>query len=436
VVHVEPRYTSPDDLTARSAEIADAVAEAVASDLVPISDWLADEYKQAGFQLADCIERTLELAASGEPLSADDIQAMRGIGAEFARNHAPLSLLVASLEVGIVAIMRESWRTVPADRFADMTQFTEQVARLAELGRQVALHGYLETRAEADGRPEREILAEALISGECSPETVQALGERLAPSYLVLACAVPDPARVDSRQLAAIHRAIDDVPGSLHCGDPSALVILLPGDDAARPPEEASAELFTRLRALAGQPVHAARALRPDLAGIPCAHKEACEALSLVKALPDAGAAVYQMDGLLLELSIARQPDIRRRLAALLAPLDARPDLLRTLDVLLACDLDRERTASELYIHRRTLRYRLDRIKSLSGIDPHSARGIQLLRAALTADRLPELTAPDPPGGQQDERSLQALDEPRPRNAAWASSIRSMVVTLTVTRLL
>jgi hypothetical protein len=121
------------------------------------------------------------------------------------------------------------------------------------------------------------------------------------------------------------------------------------------------------------------------------------------------------MDGLLLELSIARQPDIRRRLAALLAPLDAGPDLRRTLDVLFACDLDRERTASELYIHRRTLRYRLDRIKSLSGIDPHSARGIQLLRAALTADRLPDLTAPDSPSSQQDERSLQALDEPRLR---------------------
>jgi PucR C-terminal helix-turn-helix domain len=214
VVHVEPRHIVPDGMTVRSAEIVAAVAEALKSDLVPMS-----------------------------------------------------------------------------------------VALLAETGRQVALRGYLQTRAEIEGRPEREILAEALISGECTPETAQAMGERLAPGYLVLAYAVTDPARVNARQVAAVHRAIDEVPGSLYCGDLSAL-------------------------------------------------------------------------------------------AALLAPLDARPDLLRTLGVLLACDLDRERTASELGIHRRTLRYRLDRIKTLSGIAPDSLPGIQLLRAALTAQHLQE-QAPD-----------------------------------------
>jgi len=391
---VEPRHIVPDGMTVRSAEIAAAVAEALKSDLVPMSDWLASGHEQYASQRSRAIERTLELAASGEPPSAHDVQGMRVIGEEFARNHAPLSLLVISLEVGIVALMRESWRALPGDRFADMTQFTGQVALLAETGRQVALRGYLQTRAEIEGRPEREILAEALISGECTPETAQAMGERLAPGYLVLAYAVTDPARVDARQVAAVHRAIDEVPGSLYCGDLSALVVLLPAGEAARPPEETGAELAGRLPALAGQPVLAARARRPDLAGIPAAHEEARQALSLVKAVPDAGATVYQMDDLLPELSIARQPDIRRRLAALLAPLDARPDLLRTLGVLLACDLDRERTASELGIHRRTLRYRLDRIKTLSGIAPDSLPGIQLLRAALTAQHLQE-QAPD-----------------------------------------
>ena len=94
--------------------------------------------------------------------------------------------------------------------------------------------------------------------------------------------------------------------------------------------------------------------------------------------------------------AIARQPDIKQRLAALLAPLDAGQDLHRTLEALFACNLDRERTASKLCIHRRTLRYRMDRIRDLSGIDPDSTHGIQLLRAALTATRLPTLNPQNP----------------------------------------
>jgi DNA-binding PucR family transcriptional regulator len=57
-------------------------------------------------------------------------------------------------------------------------------------------------------------------------------------------------------------------------------------------------------------------------------------------------------------------------------------------EVLLACNLDRERTARELHIHRRTLRYRMVRIREMSGIDLDTAHGVQLFRAALTAARL------------------------------------------------
>jgi sugar diacid utilization regulator len=116
-----------------------------------------------------------------------------------------------------------------------------------------------------------------------------------------------------------------------------------------------------------------------------------------VRATPDAECRPYREDALLVELAIARQPDIRARLAALLAPLDAGSDLYRTLEVLFACDLDRERTAAALCIHRRTLRYRLDRIRDLSGIAPDSLRGAQLLRAAVTAARLSSAGLPDAP---------------------------------------
>jgi PucR C-terminal helix-turn-helix domain/GGDEF-like domain len=291
---------------------------------------------------------------------------------------------------------RESWRIAPAESFAEMAQFTESLARLVEQGRQAAVRGYLEARAGSDSRSARRVAAEELIGGECTPGAVQALGVQLAPGYLVLACAVPDPAGIGAGQVAAIGRDIEGIPGALHCGDLSALVVLLPVEDARQPPEATAAELARRLRSLAGQVVYAAQAHRPGLAGIPAALKEARRVLSLVKAIPDAGCRPYRMDDLLVELAIACQPDIRRRLAALLAPLDAGADLRRTLRVLFACDLDRERASRELCINRRTLWYRMDRIRALSGIDPDSAHGIQLLRAALTAARLPALGSPEP----------------------------------------
>jgi len=383
-------------MTTRSAEIAVAVASAVAGRVVPSSALLAAEYERGGFLREPIIARVLELASAGELFTDDDLGTLRGIGAGFADHHVPLSLLTTSFDVGITAMTRESWHIAPAEGFADMAQFTESLARLVEQGRQAAVRGYMEARAGSDSRSASRVAAEELIGGECTPEAVQAIGVKLAPGYLVLACAVPDPAGIGAGQVAAIHRDIEGIPGALHCGDLSALVVLLPVEDARQPPGATAAELASRLRTLAGQVVYAAQAHRPDLAGIPAALEEANRALSLVKAIPDAGCRPYRMDDLLVELAIARQPDIRRRLADLLTPLDGGADLRRTLKALFACDLDRERAARELGIHRRTLRYRMDRIQDLSGIDPDSAHGIQLLRAALTAVHLPAQRSPEP----------------------------------------
>ena len=391
VVRLRSPGTLADVLAARSTEIADAVTSAVACHVISSSAWLMAEHERHQLKRDQMISRVLELAASGEPLSADDLRSYRDLGMLFARPEAPLSLLIASFDIGTSVLTRESWAIAPPEHFAEMAQFTERSARILDQGRQAAIGGYLELLAGNDSRPARRVMAEVLISGQSAPAPTQAIGERLAPSYLVLACAVPDPVQVGAGQIAAIHRDIDSIPGALHCGDLSALIVLLPAEDAQPPPDATATELASRLRSLAGQPVYAAQARRPGLAGIPAAAEEARHVLSLVKAIPDADCHPYPLDTLLVELAIARQPDIRQRLAALLAPLDAGADLPRTLEVLFACNLDRERTAKKLCIHRRTLRYRLDRIRNLSGIDPDSAHGIQLLRAALTATRLPPL---------------------------------------------
>lgn len=55
----------------------------------------------------------------------------------------------------------------------------------------------------------------------------------------------------------------------------------------------------------------------------------------------------------------------------LLSPLDHEPDLLTTLDVFFTEDCCPSSTAKRLSIHRNTLSYRLDKIASLTGLNPH-----------------------------------------------------------------
>lgn len=70
-------------------------------------------------------------------------------------------------------------------------------------------------------------------------------------------------------------------------------------------------------------------------------------------------------------------------LLAVLEPLGESPMLMETLAALYRRDLDRSATARDLHVVRRTLAYRVERIRALTGVDPLSTRGIQLFRTAL-----------------------------------------------------
>ncbi|HEV2106840.1 MAG TPA: helix-turn-helix domain-containing protein [Thermomicrobiales bacterium] len=55
----------------------------------------------------------------------------------------------------------------------------------------------------------------------------------------------------------------------------------------------------------------------------------------------------------------------------LLSPLDHEPELLESLEVFFREDCCPSSVAKQLSIHRNTLSYRLDKVKSLTGLDPH-----------------------------------------------------------------
>lgn len=65
-----------------------------------------------------------------------------------------------------------------------------------------------------------------------------------------------------------------------------------------------------------------------------------------------------------------------------------RTSLLETLETWLACDASVSVTAARLYAHRHTIRYRLDRVRELTGLDPAATEDRERLVLGLRARRV------------------------------------------------
>ncbi|RSM42775.1 hypothetical protein DMB66_54380 [Actinoplanes sp. ATCC 53533] len=85
-----------------------------------------------------------------------------------------------------------------------------------------------------------------------------------------------------------------------------------------------------------------------------------------------------------VEVGVAAAPWLDDWLRGYIVRLRPGPDLLRTLDVYFRNDMSRLGTASALHVHPRTLDYRLQRVRELTGLVPGSTRGVRILSAAVT----------------------------------------------------
>ncbi|MCP9971858.1 helix-turn-helix domain-containing protein [Actinomadura madurae] len=329
--------------------------------------------------------RLLGLVLAGGPLPEDDWGRFRDLGVLAARQAIPLPVLSEAWDLALAAAARTCWTIAPPGRFAEMAELTAHAARLAVGAREACIQGYAEAPREgARSRPLRRLLAETLIDG--APAGVIAEAAASAWRRRTSRCAARSPGAWRTCTGSG-RRAARIVGGRAVLRRPVRPRRAVPRrrPAARRGPGGRVHRRARRLRAGAGarrRVVPARRREHPRRAGggVPGADDRQGHPGRRGPPLPGGRAA-----GRARHPRAARHP---RRLAAVLSPLDAGTDLRRTLEVLLACNLDRERAARELWIHRRTLHYRLDRIRDLSGVDPSSARGIQLFRAALTSARL------------------------------------------------
>jgi sugar diacid utilization regulator len=118
----------------------------------------------------------------------------------------------------------------------------------------------------------------------------------------------------------------------------------------------------------------------------------------------------------LLLTAISEDPsELQRFFDETVAPLIGYDDqyeteLVRTLETFLDEDANVARTAERLFTHRHTIRYRLERVKELTGLDVGSTDGRERLGLGLKAMRVLGMS---PPGGPALEAGAEAGRVPR-----------------------
>ncbi|MCP2336252.1 PucR family transcriptional regulator [Actinomadura rupiterrae] len=139
--------------------------------------------------------------------------------------------------------------------------------------------------------------------------------------------------------------------------------------------------------AAAGERIVVGAARSADVADVPRAAAQAARIARIADAT-DRPPGVYELDDILLDYHLSGPADSAPLLAALLDPLDGRPELVATVRAYLDHDMDRRRTARALAVHPNTVDNRLASAARLTGVDPRTARGLLRYAAALTLRQL------------------------------------------------
>jgi sugar diacid utilization regulator len=248
-------------------------------------------------------------------------------------------------------------------------------------------------------------LTSALLGGHSTSTMARMSGISIAESYAVVAVALPphpdernphlDTHIVARRKLRRLQAEL-----AVRCGRQALSLlstdggtILIPSDVAEGDLDELIAHLSTAAEVdLAATCVESA--LPED---VPEAADRTHELLDLVQQL-ELPPRLYRFRDLALEYQLSRSGPGLEVLESLLTPLDDHPELMETLRVHLRNDLNRRRTARELFVHTNTVDYRLKRIAQLTGFDLAQPSGLWYLRSALAARKLaaPAATAAEP----------------------------------------
>ncbi|MFD0370429.1 PucR family transcriptional regulator [Streptomyces sp. NPDC127114] len=352
-------------------------------------------------QVARGIVAFAEMLRTGEPLGEDEQAAIRESAARRADEGVPIESVVGAYHVGAEECAAQVLSTADPVDHADVLHVQR---RLFGFLRQVSCAvaaGYVQERQSALG--DEQVALQSLLSRLLEGGSPQAAADRagihLPPCYLVLSLAMgPHPDEllpgvnrpvVVRRKLRRLRNELQrhtaGVPLSVLSGDGGLVLVPYekPAADFGAADRDRLARLVTQFGRMTGADLLVAAAV--------AAPEDVADAARLAGEIREVAEAsgrppgLYLLDDVLLEYQLSRPGPARDRLAALLGPLDERPELLGTLRTFLACGLDRRQAAARLQVHRNTVDYRLRKAADLTGLDAARGGDLLTLHAALAA---------------------------------------------------
>jgi len=254
------------------------------------------------------------------------------------------------------------------------------------------------------------VLDRALVDAEEIHERAAALGIdlELGTSVLVARAHPQVPVEdgwrlrvlaVAERGARAVGATAVAVPASPERGDgPAAeVVVLVPGDDDADAQRAAEGVLRELAAGLPGHTFAVGRSrIALDAADFARAGNEALLAANVAEGDGDRSLIAFDATGayrLLLPAMSDDPAELQRFYAETVEPLVAyddqyETDLVATVEAFLEADGNVAGTAQRLFTHRHTIRYRLERVRDLSGLDVGSTDGREKLSLGLKAMRV------------------------------------------------
>jgi hypothetical protein len=324
--------------------------------------------------------RTIELAAENRPLGEEDLAIVASIGRQRAEQRLSVPSQQHVLGLHTSLMLQEIH---DAARPADVDDLLRLVGWFGPQGVR-ARAAYLQGYTTGVGRSRSvatkvELLTRALLADEpVEPFLAVQLGMRLAETYRVCVVRLPQDRKAAAKERAEVLGALLErrrVP--VVWTRPDELVLLAADDE----PPEGTVSVLRELAVALGRPC-AVGAVTGNAGALGEALVLARK-LSRVAPLEKQPRHLYTVADLFVELAVAELPQVDDWLRSFTERLTSGPDLVLTLDTYYRRDMNRVGTAATLKIHPRTLDYRLQRVRELTGIDPGSAHGVRILTVAV-----------------------------------------------------
>lgn len=260
----------------------------------------------------------------------------------------------------------------------------------------------------------RKLIRTVLDSTACDPAGLRSLAQELgldldAGVQVIAVRAKPRaPQDKDWREqvTAAVQRAARQIaPGSVTVAHADELFVLIPGSDAevaGRIADLIEREFEQRLPGLSIVIGRSQVAQSPET--LHNTANQALLAMNVAAAHREVKRAWGEIGAyrLLLPTLVENPDELRRFVDETVGPLlvyeeQYQTGLISTLQTFLAQDAKIEATAQQLFAHRHTVRYRLERIRDLTGLDVNTSEGREKLSLGLKAMHALGITAPRGP---------------------------------------